>query len=462
MISAYFVTFSTLSLMQHWAFYTANDLGVFNQKLYNTLHGRFFLSPETNGGQYAHMDYLILSFLPIYVFFPYAETLLVLQSAVLAAAALPLYLLATKRLKDRRAACLIAATYLVYPALHYLNLYDYHSTIMAVPLLITGFWLFDSGRFRLSLLSFAMAMLADETVSIFVMLSSLYFLLSKERKWALRLGLFAATWFVIEMMIILPNDLVSGGPYFDIYRSRYDHLGSTQWDVMTSIATNPVAALTYGGIESRTTYAFQMLAPLGFLSLLDPAILISTPQVAANFFSKYDWMRNITQSYTPLIIPFAFMSAVFGMQRLSRRFKKLTPRRLSVFMLACCLASFFSFGLGNMQIAKGFAERMVQDQELTLAVQETALAIPENATVSAPYHILPHMQGKDRIYRQPRSLEEIIRDAQDLGPLGYVIIDFSPKRRPDVNETEAERMFNAAGYSLAFNRSTVFLYKHDG
>ena len=57
---------------------------------------------------------------------PRAETLLVLQSVWLATGVAPLYLLGKKRLGNPWFGVLLAATYVLYPALHGANLFDFH------------------------------------------------------------------------------------------------------------------------------------------------------------------------------------------------------------------------------------------------------------------------------------------------------------------------------------------------
>jgi uncharacterized membrane protein len=64
--------------------------------------------------------------LPVYAIFPSPETLLVIQSFVLGLGALPLYWLAKDELKNYNAAVLFAAAYLLHPAIHSINWFDFH------------------------------------------------------------------------------------------------------------------------------------------------------------------------------------------------------------------------------------------------------------------------------------------------------------------------------------------------
>ena len=76
-----------LALVRHWTFHsTASDLAVFDQVLWNTIHGRFMEStlslarcePHSFFGD--HFSPALLLILPLYALFPHPETLIVVQT----------------------------------------------------------------------------------------------------------------------------------------------------------------------------------------------------------------------------------------------------------------------------------------------------------------------------------------------------------------------------------------------
>jgi len=78
---------------------TAFDLGIYDNLMFNVIHGRFFKSPVLFGpGKFSyiagHAEYVMVLFAPLYAIKPGAETLLWMQAAILGAAAIPLYLFA--------------------------------------------------------------------------------------------------------------------------------------------------------------------------------------------------------------------------------------------------------------------------------------------------------------------------------------------------------------------------------
>ena len=121
-IISYTIFFSWYSILKHYAFLTtAFDLGIFDQALWSTLHGKFLyttLHGEEASVTFAHhFQPILLLILPIYAVYQSPETLLVLQSFFLALGALPIYWIARKKLNEL-AGLVFSASYLLYPALH--------------------------------------------------------------------------------------------------------------------------------------------------------------------------------------------------------------------------------------------------------------------------------------------------------------------------------------------------------
>jgi len=118
--TAYFGHFTVLRhrLIQSTAF----DLGIYDNLMFNVIHGRFFKSPVLFGpGKFSyiagHAEYVMVLFAPLYALKPGSETLLWMQAALLGGAAIPLYMLARQFL-TRGPALVISLAYLMFAPLH--------------------------------------------------------------------------------------------------------------------------------------------------------------------------------------------------------------------------------------------------------------------------------------------------------------------------------------------------------
>ena len=94
----------------------------------------------------AHFDPILLLLAPAYLIAPNAETLLIIQSVWLASGAIPLFLLASRVIRSSWVALVIAGAYLLHPALHGINMYEFHSLALVVPLLFWVVYLLERQR----------------------------------------------------------------------------------------------------------------------------------------------------------------------------------------------------------------------------------------------------------------------------------------------------------------------------
>ena len=131
----YTAHFSALTIAHHRNFgSSAFDLGGWDNLMWNIVHrgnGEPVLGSTPFMGPAAshlarHATFFAYVIAPVYALAPRPETLLVLQAAMLGAAAVPLFLYARRHIPPWTAA-LVAWLYLIYPPLHGANLYDFNS-----------------------------------------------------------------------------------------------------------------------------------------------------------------------------------------------------------------------------------------------------------------------------------------------------------------------------------------------
>src|SRR5437867_6755890 len=139
LVLLYAVVFGSLALIRHWAFHsTALDLGVFDQVLWNTVHGRFMestLSLERCDPHSFFLDHVspaLLLIVPFYAAFQRPETLIVFQTAALALGAWPVYLWRRHYLRRRGERLGCVAVHLLSAPLPWITFYDFHEITLAV------------------------------------------------------------------------------------------------------------------------------------------------------------------------------------------------------------------------------------------------------------------------------------------------------------------------------------------
>src|SRR5258708_26327916 len=122
----------------------AFDLGNMDQAIWNTLHGRPFQFTNHGSNWYGypirlaqHVEPIIFLLSLLYLFHADPQILLIFQTLALTSGALPVFLL-TRRFVPvwPLLAPVMAAAYLLLPALMGENLFDFHPVSLATPLLL--------------------------------------------------------------------------------------------------------------------------------------------------------------------------------------------------------------------------------------------------------------------------------------------------------------------------------------
>src|SRR5690349_350443 len=119
------------------------DLGIMSQTVWRAGHGfgLSFTNPEAGpGGVHGlntirtaiHADYLLLLLAPLSWFGRTPETLLIVQSAALAAGAWFVFRIARTLLNNPWLGVFLAWVYLFYPPLQFANLSEFHAVTLAV------------------------------------------------------------------------------------------------------------------------------------------------------------------------------------------------------------------------------------------------------------------------------------------------------------------------------------------
>ncbi len=314
--------YALLSWLKYRAYMDARfDLGNMVQAVYNTAHGHFLeitsgeLKPRQMSRLGSHVDPILALFALPWLVWPSPTMLLVLQAVIVATGAWPAYRLGTRVTRDPRAAALLAGAYLLYPALGFLVLNEFHPVALATPLLLWAFLYVEESRWLWALPFLLLAAACKETVPLVIGMMGVYFAI-RRRSWRpLILTAAAAAYFAIAVWGIIPH--YNGDQ--SAFISRYGDYGQGAGEVVKTALTHPAQTVTDLAAQDNLRYWLRLLWPLGFASLLSPlTVLIAAPELLLNALSATTFQRRIEFHYTALEIPFLFAAAVLGVMRLWR------------------------------------------------------------------------------------------------------------------------------------------------
>ena len=155
------------------------------QAVWATAHGHPLAITNLQGDQVSrlgsHVDPILVAFAPLWWIWPSPSMLLAAQAIAIALGALPVFWLARKHLGSERAGLGFALAYLLYPAVQWLTLAEFHPVALACPLLLFAFWYLDEDRLVPFAIFAVLAALTKEEIPLVIAGMGIWYALSRKR-----------------------------------------------------------------------------------------------------------------------------------------------------------------------------------------------------------------------------------------------------------------------------------------
>lgn len=444
LIIAYTAVFSFVAYAKYrsFSFYDV-DLAVINQAFWNASRGGIVpASPGQatilNGG---HVELIILLLTPIYAAFPSPLTLLFLQSLALAVGAWPLYLLGRELVKPA-IGLLFAVCYLIYPALNWVNLFEFHTIALATPLILWMFYFYVRKNWPAYCLFVILALSCREDVAIPVFAMGIFALIrgrggmpdekGSGLKWGLLVLFSSVIWFVLCIKFIQPYfmlleyrnaETAKGGLLF------FGWLGDSLSEILRTLAVRPGYVLGGIVIKAKMLYLLHLLAPVTFLPLFSPAGMVMTLlSLSEGLLSQRIPHYTIRYQYTSIVTPIVFIAAIYGIRNIFK-IKALARRESSVYMIVLIVSLFSAWFLGPLpglprEIKSWrFTEEDAVRQKMVDAIQKDAAACT-TFRFSAKLSMRPMLFHFYHIYAQSQHTGFGIYASEAQRCSKYLILDF--------------------------------------
>jgi uncharacterized membrane protein len=420
----------------------------YQQALWNTLHGRPFQTSHYNfSDSFLGLDFApgLLFALPFFALWPSAYTLIILQSALLALGAIPVYLIARDHFAvatpagpvgGERAGLAWAATYLLYPTLQFVNMSPpWQPRTLAVLCLLWAFRFFEQRRILPFLLMLLVAITTRTDTSLVVLGWGLLALIRRrDWRWWLPVMVLGFGWFYLSTQVVTPRfyhtdyQPAVGTPNFDPEAGQqsdawpgpnpqigyYAHLGKDPVDIAKNILTHPVETLNLMLTKQKLWYLFLMFGTLLFLPIFAPdVLLLCAPIFVINLLSTRIYQYTIREQYQTLIIPGIVLAGVVGAARLwrwiagwlSRRQDESAPssRAGRPIPVALLVAQVLLVGLLHIPLKNPVivALRYHEDPARVAVMEQMAALIPADARVAATSFLAPHLLPRQHLYYVP-------------------------------------------------------------
>ena len=350
----------------------AEDLGIMDQALWNTVHGaplhQTICNIVNDSNCLGDISRLAIHFEPImfpisllYLFAPSPKTIQFVQALIVATGAFPAYWLASRKLRSAYAGVVFAAIYLLYPSLEAAVTYDFHAVTLAATFLMFALYFMLSRNNIGLIIACLLALSTKEEIVVDIAMIALCILLF-QRRWRLSAGLFALSlvWLIVELAIMHAASPLGHSPT----AGRYTYLGHGPAQAALYILTHPIQILRQHVLDaSHILYLRILFAPLAYLALLSPLTLaIAIPALGINLLSTDPSMYSGSYQYNAEIVPVLILSTIQAVAYLSEAVAWLAAR------LQPALARTTSVTAAPVDAAAASRETDVRDSPLSALV----------------------------------------------------------------------------------------------
>ncbi len=445
LISASILIFFVCSSIRHILFQSlAFDLGIFDQAVYLISQG--FEPFSTFLGFHILGDHAAFIWYPLallYKIYKSVYWLFAVQSIALAIGALPVWHLSRQAGLEKYATT-FSAVYLLYPQIFNVNLFDFHSEVIALPMLFTAVWCARASRFWYFCLSVVVVLMCKAVLALTVVGMGVWLLLFEKRR---STGAFAiitgVVWFIIASKVIIPTF----NPKELTAVARYSYLGSSIWEIAKNLLISPGLVLGKIFTLDNLVYLILLAAPIFWgLSLKGAAPLVGAiPCVALNLIADYQPQKDLVHQYSVPAVPFLILAviATFAVGKgVIRSQRGIIIWSLIGFLL---LAKFTYFG-----------DIYLKKLDTWQATKEAVQRVQTGGSVLTTASISPHLSHRQVINLAFR--EQTLKDALKFD---YILMDV---RYPGWNNDSqsARRLveeLKRSSFKLIYQRTDVYLFQ---
>lgn len=306
-------------------FSAPDDFAFVNQAVFNTVHGHP-LATTCYGYIYKnwnlladHFSFLSLLLGPIYYFFQDASTLLVIQVLVISLAAIPIYFISIRKLKNKWLGLLISAVYLLYPLITKAHFGEPRQDYFIMLFILFAFWSMEKQKHWLLLVFISLALFCKENAFIYTFFFSFYIIFKKHIRIGMLVALFSVLWGILTWKYFMP--------YFREYAGG--GLTAYNWYNIETVLNNPFSLHDVWTCGNRVFLSFiGFTRTLGYVPLFSPVLVLGIASFIENTFGVFAYGPNYIKCiwhFAPFV-PFLFIAYIFAINNLLKFGKRFLER----------------------------------------------------------------------------------------------------------------------------------------
>ena len=459
-IAAYAGGFGSLSILRFRSFNAGRfDLGNMTQAVWATAHGHPLAVTNLEGDQVSrlgsHVDPILVFFAPLWWLWPSPSMLLAAQAVAIALGALPVFWLARKHVGSERAGIGFALAYLLYPAVQWLTLNEFHPVALACPLLLFAFWYLDEDRLVPFAVFAVLAALTKEEIPLVIAGMGVWYALSRRRfREGAAIAAIGLCMTAVSVEVVMPH--FNAGASSRFYE-RYGALGGSPREIVETIFTHPGRLFTTAFDREGLHYLIDLFLPLALLFAAAPlALIAAAPELSLNLLSATHTQSSIHHHYTAGLIPPLIVASVLGAGRLAGARKE---RGIVLATAAVAVALLANYGLGAIPLwrdlpgGESYQAYAAHVSTHDRVVERALDRIPGDAVVSATNSLGSHLSGRRRFLSFPH-VEDAEWIAADETQPGY-----ADRWDPLATAKGLARLRRNPQWRLVFSEDGVLVFK---
>jgi uncharacterized membrane protein len=435
------------------------DLGNMVQAVWSTTQGRPLESTDNATGEQVsrlagHVDPFLVLLAPVWKVWPSPLSLALVQIAVVALGALPVFWLARRRLGSERVAGILALAYLAYPWVATSAYGAIHPVTFAITFLLFCVWFLETERLVPFAVFALLAMSTGELMGLPVMALGIWFAFAHGRRAAgAAIAGIGLAWTAFALLVVVPHYRTGENQFFGFY----DRIGGSPEGVLKMLFTHPETILGALVEGHDIAYLLWLAVPLLGLFFLSPGLAaVATPQLLANTLSDFKSMTDPRYHSVAAVIPFLIAATAVGIG-------KLSPARRGLAAGGVLVAS------ATIGLAVGPWARIVDGTPLggrprlsdarVEALAAAVAAVPGGVPVSTSNSAGAHVSNRRYVYTVPKigRAEWIVIDLADP----YVVTPDSPilTFHPKVPQAFAAELERDPAWTKVRDQSGVLVFR---
>jgi uncharacterized membrane protein len=390
----------------------------------------------------AHISPIFLVYLPFYALIPSPVTVMVLQTAAVFSAVVPLWLICRRKGLSPALSAVVCGLLCLYPAVWGGAAGSFHEYALLLPLLLWLLWSLEDHRKVLPWVFALLILCVRETCAIHLCAVGLYHALSvkgrenasgERRKGLLLMGISLA--YFITAMAVLTH--LGKGTLITRFDNITGIFGTNFPTLLREIFYNPAIAVYEMLTEAKLHYLLCLLLPLGLIPLLTKkkaGFAFLLPLLTLNLLSDFPYHFSLDFPYSFGISAFALYLTADGLAELTNRADKALLTKRLVTLAMCFTVIVGAFRLAGYSL---FTEYVFEGRDEVTAMTDLLDCVEDGASVSASGRLVPSLAGCEEVYylHQGQMTE-------------YVVLDLREEWITEADKKYNEKYYTDKGYTV--------------